>query len=146
MMSMCRVISCVVGRGCSLWRWCSLGKTLLAFALLHFLRQGQTCLLLQVTHDFLLLHSNPLLWKGHFLGGMSVLEGLVDLNRTCQPQLLQHEWLGHRPRILWYWNVCLENALKSFSHFWDCTQVLLFGLLLTMRATPFLLRDFCTQY
>jgi len=31
----------------------------LAFALLHFVLQGQTCLLLQVSLDFLLLHSSP---------------------------------------------------------------------------------------
>ena len=65
-MSMCRVISCVVGRGCFLWPVCSLGKTLLAFALLHFALQGQICLLLQVTLDFLLLHSSPLWWRGLF--------------------------------------------------------------------------------
>ena len=41
-MSMCRVFSCVVGRGCLLWPMRSLGKTLLAFALLHFVLQGQT--------------------------------------------------------------------------------------------------------
>ena len=35
-MSMCRVISCVVGRGCFLQPVRSLGQTLLAFALLHF--------------------------------------------------------------------------------------------------------------
>ena len=34
-MSMCRVFSCVVGREDFLWLVCSLGKTLLAFALLH---------------------------------------------------------------------------------------------------------------
>ena len=39
---------------------CSLGKTLLAFALLHFVLQGQICLLLQVSLDFLLFHSSPL--------------------------------------------------------------------------------------
>ena len=38
---MCRVISCVVGRGCLLWPLCSVIKTLLAFALLHFVLQGQ---------------------------------------------------------------------------------------------------------
>ena len=38
----------------------ALGKTLLAFALLHFVLQGQTCLLLQLSLDFLLLHSSPL--------------------------------------------------------------------------------------
>ena len=37
-----------------------LGKTLLAFALLHSVFQGQICLLLQVFLDFLLLHSSPL--------------------------------------------------------------------------------------
>ena len=36
-MSMCRVLSCVVGRVCLLWPVCSLGKTLLAFA--HIKRQ-----------------------------------------------------------------------------------------------------------
>ena len=36
----------------------SLGKTLLAFALLHFVLQSQTYLLLQVSLDFLLLYSN----------------------------------------------------------------------------------------
>ena len=34
----------------------SLGKALLAFDLLHFVLQGQTCLLLQLSLDFLLLH------------------------------------------------------------------------------------------
>ena len=77
-MFMCRVFSCVVGRGCLLWPVCSLGKTLLPFALLHFVLQGQICLLLQVSVDFLLLHSRPLWWKGHlFSFFVLVLEGLV---------------------------------------------------------------------
>ena len=38
----------------------SLGKTLLAFALLHSVLHGQICLLLQVFLDFLLFHSSPL--------------------------------------------------------------------------------------
>ena len=42
------------------------------------LLQGQTCLLFQVSLDFLLLHSSPLWWKGHlFL--VLVLGGLVGL-------------------------------------------------------------------
>ena len=64
-MSMCKVVPCVVEKGFLPWPVCSLGKTLLAFALLHFVLQGQTCLLLQVSLDFLLLHSNPLLWIWH---------------------------------------------------------------------------------
>ena len=54
LMVMCRVVSCVVGRGYLLWPERSLGKTLLAFALLHYVLQGQICLLFQVSLDFLL--------------------------------------------------------------------------------------------
>ena len=43
-MSTCRVFSCVVGRGCLLWPVHLLGKTLLVFALLHSILQGQICL------------------------------------------------------------------------------------------------------
>ena len=53
-MSMCRVFSCGVGRGCLLWPVHSLGRTLLVFALLHSVLQGQICLLLQVFLDFIL--------------------------------------------------------------------------------------------
>ena len=59
-MSICGVFSCVVGRGYLLWAVCSLGKTLVACALLHSVPRGQFCLLLQVSLDFLLLHSSPL--------------------------------------------------------------------------------------
>ena len=107
-MSMCRVFSWVVGRGCFLWPVHSLGKTLLAFALLHSLLQGQICLLLQVSLDFLLLHSSTLQWKGH-LFWVLVLEGLVNLPRTIQLQLLQHYRSGHRHGLLWYWIVALET-------------------------------------
>ena len=36
------------------------GRSLLAYALLHSVLQGQICRLLQVFPDFLLLHSSPL--------------------------------------------------------------------------------------
>ena len=69
----------------------------------------------------------------------------LGLHRTIQLQLLQHYWLGHRLGLLWYWMVCLGNEQRSFCRFWDCIQVLHFTLLLTMVATPFLLRDSCPQ-
>ena len=76
-MSMCAVVFCVAGVRydqqalhrpsgdvhvrsrllccwCSLWPAGSLGKTLLAFAMLPFVLQGHTCLLFQVFLDFLL--------------------------------------------------------------------------------------------
>ena len=47
---------------------------------------------------------------------------------TIQLQLLQHYWSGHRLGLLWYWMGCLGNEQRSFCHFWDCIQVLHFGL------------------
>ena len=111
-MSICRVFSCVVGRGYLLWPVCSLGKASSAFALLHSVLQGHICLLLQVFLDFLLLHSSPLWWKGH-LFWVLVLEGLVGLHRTVQPQPLWHSWLGLRLGLLWYWMVCLRHRDHS---------------------------------
>ena len=110
-----------------LWPVCSLGRTPLAFALLHCVLQGQICLLLQVFLDFLLLHSSPLWWKGH-LFWVLVLDGLVGLHGTVQLKLLQRYWSGHRFGLLWYWIVCLGNEQRSFCHFWDCIQVLHFRL------------------
>ena len=101
---------------------------LLVFALLHSVFQGQICLLLQVSLDFLLLHSSPLWWKGHLFFLVLVLEGLVGHHKTIQLQFLQHYWLGHRHGLLWYWMVCLGNEQRSFFRFWDCIQVLHFGL------------------
>ena len=68
-MSMCRVFSCVVWRGFLLWPVCFLFKTLLAFALLHFVLQGQTCLLLQVSLEFLF---------GLLVGGKSTLVNMLS--------------------------------------------------------------------
>ena len=67
-------------------------KTLLTFALLHSVHQGQICLLLQVFFDFLLLHSSPHYNKGHRFWVL-VLKGIVGLHRTIQLQLLQCYWL-----------------------------------------------------
>ena len=98
-MSLRWIFSGVIGRGCLLWSVHSLGKTLLAFALLLSVLQGQICLLLQVFLDSLLLHFSSLLWKGHLLGVL-VLKGLTGFHRNVQLQLLQHR-LG----LLWYWSL-----------------------------------------
>ena len=104
---------------------CSLGKALLAFALLHSVLQGQICLILQVSLDFLFCipfpYNKNLFW-------VLVLEGLVGLHRIIQLQLLQHYWSRHRLVLLWYWMVCLGNEQRSFCRFWDCIQVLHFRL------------------
>ena len=72
---------------------CILLAKLLAFALLHFVLQGQTCLLLQICFEFLPLHSSSLSWKGH-LFFMLVLENLLRHCKTIQLQLLKHYCWG----------------------------------------------------
>ena len=128
-MSMCRVVSCVVGRRSLLWPVYYLGQTLLAFVLLNLVLQCQTCLLLQIFLYLILLHSSPLGWKGHLFLCVLTLEVLVGLHRTVQLQLLQHRCLGHRLGLLWYFMVYLVNKQRSFCCLWDCTQVLHFGRL-----------------
>ena len=130
MMSMYRVFSCVVGRGCLLWPVHSLGKTILVFAPLHSILQGQICLLLQVFLDFYFCIPVPYNEKDFFLGYSFLmnLKGLVGLHRIIQLQLLQRYWLGHRLGLLWYWMVCLGDEQRLFCHFWDCIQVLHFRL------------------
>ena len=117
---MCSIFSCVVGRGCLLWPVHSLGKILLAFALLNFVLQGQICLLLQVSLDFLLLHFIPLIKKTSL--------GSVSSRRSFRSsfRFFQHYWLRHRLGLLWYWMVCLGNKQRSFCHCWDCTKILHF--------------------
>ena len=136
-MSMCEVFSCVVGRGCLLWPMCSLGRTLLAFALLHSVLQGQICLLLQVFLDFLLLHSSPLWWKGH-LFWVLVLEGLIGLHRTFQLQLLQHYWSGYRlDTLLCYFVTVILNGLP-----WNWAEIILLFLRLLPSTAFWTLVDY----
>ena len=59
-MSMYRVVSCLLEDGVCYDQFFSLGNSLLDFALLHFVLQGQTCLLPQVSLGFLLLHSREM--------------------------------------------------------------------------------------
>ena len=58
-MSMCTVSLVLLDEGV-LYDQCVLLTKLLAFALLHFVLQGQTCLLFRVSLNYLLVHSSPL--------------------------------------------------------------------------------------
>ena len=144
MMSMCRATSCDDGKACLLWAVCSFDETLLVFALLHFVCQGQTWLLLQVSLDFYSYIPIPYEEKDIFWGVL-VLEGLIDRHRIGQLELLQHLW----------WGLDMDNcdgewlALKIR---WDHSVFLRLHpstafqtLLLIMKPPPFLLRDSCPQ-
>ena len=110
-MSMCRVFSCVVERRCLLWPVCSLGRTLLAFALLHSVLKAIFACYSRCFLTFYFCIPVPYNEKDIFFG--CYLKGLVGLHRTVQLQLLQRYWLGHRLGLLWYWMVCLGNRDHS---------------------------------
>ena len=80
-MSMCRVLSCVVWKGCLLWSVCYLGKTLVAFALLHFVSKFKhACQFLT--------SSNALLWLSaqlvdHPIGNFLVKSTQLGSWTTC---------------------------------------------------------------
>ena len=87
-MSMCRVISGVVGRGCLLCPVHSLGKTLCPASLCI---PRPNLPVTPVSLDFLLLHSSPLWWKGHLFRVLVL--GFACLHKTVQ-LALQHYCLG----------------------------------------------------
>jgi len=118
-----------------------LGKTLLAFALLHSVLQGQICLLLQVLLPTFAFQSS--IMKGHIFGVL-VLKGLVCLQRTIPLQLFQHYWSGHRFGLLWYWMVSLGNEQRTFCCLWDCIQVLHFGFFVDSDGYSISLKGFLT--
>ena len=76
---------------------------------------------------------------------MLVLECLVGLYRTIQLQLLQRYWLGlglDYCDIEWFaWK--RTEIILSFLRVHP--SIAFWTLLLTLRATPFLLRDSCPQ-
>ena len=93
-MSMCRVVSCVVGRGCLLWPVRSLGKTLISLCPASFCTPRPN---LPVTPGVSRLPTfafqSPIMKRTSvFL--VLVLEGLVGLHRNIQLQLIQHYWWG----------------------------------------------------
>ena len=113
---------------------------LLASVLLHFVLQGQTCLLFHVSLDFLLLHSSPHDEKDIFFLVL-VLEGLQVFKDPFSFNFLSINGCGIDldyfvlNGLPWKWIEIILLLLRL--HPRAAFQI----LLLTMRATPFLLRD-----
>ena len=121
---------------------CSLSKTVLVYTMLHFVLQGEMCLLLQISLDFLLFIPIPCDENG-ILFWCLVLEGLVSLHRTIQFQLfcingcgIDLDYCG----VEWF---VLEINLDHSVIVEIAPKYCILGSLLTRRATPFLLRDSC---
>ena len=110
-MSMCRIFSCVVGRGCLLWLVHSLGKTI-SLCPVSFCTPRPN---LPVTPgiSWLPVFTFLSLWWKEYLFLVLVLEGHVGLHRTVQLQLLQHYCSGDRLGLLRNWMVCLGNEQRS---------------------------------
>ena len=70
------------------------------------------------------------------------LPSLVGLHRTVQFQLLRRYCLGHILELPWYWMVCLGNEQRSFCRFWDCIQVVHFGLFVDYDGYPICSKGF----
>ena len=130
--SMCRVISCVVGKGYLPWPVCSHEKTVGLCPASFCTPRPNLPVIPGISWLSTFAFQSPVM-KRTFCVCVCVLalEGAVGLHRTIQLKHLQHYWLGHRLGLLWYWMVCLGNKPRSFCHFWGCTQVLHSGLLLT---------------
>ena len=143
-MSMCRVFSCVAGRGYLLWPVSSLGKTLLAFSLLHSVLQGKK---LPVTPGVswlsIFAFQSPIMKSTSFW--VLILERLVGLQRTIQLQLLQHYLSGYRLRLLWYWMICLGNKQRSCLSFLRLHPSTAFWTLVDYDDYSISSRDSCPQ-
>ena len=126
-MSMC-VVSCAVGGGCLQCPVCSLGKTMSALALLHFVLQGQfSCYSRYLLTSYFCI---PVHYDEKdifsFFG--------VSSRRSCR-SLKNHSTSASFDISGWGIDLdyCDTERLafemkRSFCHFWDCTQVLHFGL------------------
>ena len=135
-MSMYNVIACVVGRGCFLWPVCFLGRSLLVFALLNFVYQGQTCLLLRVSLDFLLCIPVLCNEKDLFFG-VSPRRSYSSSKNHSAPSSAWSIDLNYCD-VEWFalemnWDHSVVSEMHPGTAFWI--------LLLTMRAITFLLRD-----
>ena len=100
-MSMCRVISCVVGKGYLLWPVCFLDKTISLCPASFCIARPNLPVILGVSWLPTFAFQSPMMKRTSFI--LLVLEGPVDLHRIGQLQLLQHQWLGHRLGLLWCW-------------------------------------------
>ena len=92
-MSMCRVFSCVVGRGCLLWPVCSLGKSLVSLCPASFCTPRPN---LPVSPGISWLYPfvfwSPIMKRTSFW--VLVLEGLIGLHGTIELHFLQHSGWG----------------------------------------------------
>ena len=97
----CRVISCVVGRGCLLWPVRSLGKILSLCPASFCTPKPNMPVTSGISWLLIFAFQSPIMKRTSFLGVIS--RSIVGLHRIIQLQHLQYYQLGHRLGLLWYW-------------------------------------------
>ena len=140
---MCRVVSWVVEKDVCYDQCVLLGKCIILCS--ASFRTTRTNFLFTLGISWLptFAFQSPIMKIYIFL--LLILGYLVGLRKTIQLHLFWHQWLRHRVVLLWCWIIFLGNEWRSFCHLWVFPKALHFGLLLTVRATPFLPRDSCQQ-
>ena len=141
-MSVCRVISWVVGKAHLLWPVCYFDKTICPSSFLYSkakLAYYSGYLLTSYFWISILCDEKDFFF--FFL--VLVLEGVIGLHRTSQLQLLRHQWLGHILGLLWCWTVCLGNKQIILLLLRLHPSTAFQTLLLTMRVTLLPIRDSC---
>ena len=93
-MSMCKVFSCVVGRGCLLWPVHFLGKTISLCPASFCIPRPNLPVTPGVSWLPTFAFQSPIMKRTSFW--VLVLEGLAGLPRPVQIQLLQLYWWRHR--------------------------------------------------
>ena len=115
-MSMCRVFSCVVGRGCLLWLVRSLRKTLLPFPLLHSVFQGQICLYSRcflTSYFYIAVPRHHIKKQRHYFvnnGPSSKGYGFSSGHVWMWELAYKESW---EPKNWCFWTVVLERTLES---------------------------------
>ena len=136
-MSMFRVFSCNVGRSYLLWTVCSLGKTWLVFALLHFVLQ----------YHIYLCSPAPCNEKGHLLE-VFLLEGFLGLHQfssVARVWLFATPWITARQASL---SITISRSslrLMSIKSVMRSSHLILCRPLLLLSLIPASIRVFSNE-
>ena len=109
-MSMCRVLSCVGGRGCllSAFSW----QNSISLCPASFLTPRLNLPVTPGVSLLLIFAFQSSIMKRTTFWGVSSRRS-CRIHRSVQLLLLQHYWSGHRLGLPWYWMVCLGKIWKT---------------------------------
>ena len=102
-----------------------LANLCLSFPCFILYSKAKICPLLQVSLDFYFCNHSLMMKRTSFFLVLVQIVLLVYIEPFNICFFSISVWgLG----LFWYWMICLGNELRSFNRFWDCSQILHFGL------------------